>query len=74
MTDINLPPLCPVCGGKTTLKEMHRGSRASKVTCFFRCVDCATEYPQSVEAEDAQLAGFVVPPLRPADGEHDPAK
>lgn len=76
MTDISLPPLCPVCGGKTRLKEMHRSARAEKFTCFFRCVDCGTEYPQSIEAEQAERSGFVPSAVKakPDDRERDPAQ
>lgn len=72
MTDINLPPLCPVCGGKTTLKEMHRATRGDGFSCFFRCVDCGTDYPRSLSAADVQSAGLSRPPRADA-AEQDPA-
>ncbi|MFA6266667.1 MAG: hypothetical protein WC670_13270 [Pseudolabrys sp.] len=72
MTEKNLPPLCPVCGGNTTLKEMHRSSRGTKFTCFFRCVDCGTEYPRAIAADDVQLSALMNPPGA-ADGEADAA-
>lgn len=74
MTSINLPPLCPVCGGLTALREMHRSSRGvDKVTCFFRCVVCSTDYPTSVDAADAQAAGLRPPAPSPKDEQRDPA-
>jgi hypothetical protein len=72
MTTIDLPPLCPVCGGQTRLKEMHRTPRGDGFSCFFRCVSCRTDYPRKVSAADMQSAGFRRAP--PADdGERDPA-
>jgi hypothetical protein len=73
MMDITVPPLCPVCGGKTRLKEMHRASRSGRVTCFFRCVDCDTEYPRSFDAGDSHLAGLTPQP-KPEESPRDPAK
>jgi len=70
MTDINLPPRCPLCGGKTKLKEMHRSSRSDGFSCFFRCVDCGTDYPRALSAADVKSAGFSRP-LHAAEG--DPA-
>ncbi len=61
MTNINLPPPCPLCGGKTALKEMYRAARGEGFSCFFRCVDCSTDYPRSISAADAQSAGLARP-------------
>ena len=72
MTAINLPPLCPVCGGNTRLKEMHRSPRSATLTCFFRCSECGTEYPRSVEAADAEMAGLTAS-IAPHDNDRDPA-
>lgn len=72
MMDISLPPLCPVCGGKTRLKEIHPAPRGDGFSCFFRCVDCRTDYPRRLTSADAQSAGFL---SRPSSGEteRDPA-
>lgn len=72
MTAINLPPLCPVCGGNTQLKEMHRLPRSAKLTCFFRCLSCGTEYPRSIEAEEAEMAGLTATIAAPP-ADRDPA-
>lgn len=72
MMNIDLPPLCPVCGGQTRLKEMHRAPRGDGFSCFFRCVDCRTDYPRRLTAADAQSAGFLPTPPS-GDGERDPA-
>ena len=61
MMTINLPPLCPVCGGQTRLKEVFTAPRGDGFSCFFRCVDCRTDYPRKLTAADAQSAGFVPP-------------
>lgn len=72
MTAINLPPLCPLCGGTTRLKEMHRSPRSAAFTCFFRCNDCGTEYPRSIEAAEAEMAGLI-PAISPRESDRDPA-
>ena len=72
MTAINLPPLCPMCGGATRLKEMHRLPRSGKLTCFFRCNDCGTDYPRSIETAEAETAGLIAP-LAPQGDDRDPA-
>lgn len=72
MMDINLPPLCPVCGGKTRLKEMHRATRGEGYSCFFRCIECRTDYPRKLSTADAQSAGYLSPPAS-GEGERDPA-
>lgn len=68
----DLPPLCPVCGGQTRLKEMHRAPRGDGFSCFFRCVDCRTDYPRKLSAADAQSAGFLPTPPS-GEEERDPA-
>jgi uncharacterized Zn finger protein len=73
MSEINLPPLCPVCGGNTQLKEMHRSPRSGKFTCFFRCTECGTDYPRSIEAEEAEMAGLTAS-IGPRDDDRDPAR
>lgn len=72
MTMIDLPPLCPVCGGQTRLKEMHRTPRGDGFSCFFRCVDCRTDYPRKLTAADAQSAGLLATPPS-GESERDPA-
>ncbi|WP_147292666.1 hypothetical protein [Undibacter mobilis] len=72
MINIDLPPLCPVCGGKTRLREMHRTPRGDGYSCFFRCVDCRTDYPRKLTADDAKSAGFLSAPST-GDGNRDPA-
>lgn len=72
MTTISLPPLCPVCGGQTRLKEVFTAPRGDGFSCFFRCVDCRTDYPRKLTAADAQSAGFV-PPAAASESERDPA-
>lgn len=72
MMNIDLPPLCPVCGGQTRLKEIHRAPRGDGFSCFFRCVDCHTEYPRRLTAADAQSAGYLSPPPS-GEEERDPA-
>jgi len=76
MINIDLPPLCPVCGGQTRLRETHRAPRGDEFSCFFRCVSCLTDYPRKVSASDIQLAGLqLTPQPKPPvdDGECDPA-
>ena len=72
MTEINLPPLCPMCGGNTQLKEMHRSPRSGNFMCFFRCNDCGTDYPRSIEAADAETAGLTAS-IAPHENDRDPA-
>jgi len=72
MTDVSLPPLCPVCGGTTHLKEMHRSPRGDGFSCFFRCDDCGTHYPRMLSAADVHAAGFLAKPPTDDTG-HDPA-
>jgi hypothetical protein len=52
MSDIEriLPPPCPVCGSKTTLKESRKHGGVGNVMCFFKCMACHVEYPQLVDA------------------------
>ena len=72
MTAINLPPLCPICGGNTQLREMHRSPRSGKFTCFFRCDDCGTDYPRSIEVAEAETAGLTAS-IVPHNDDRDPA-
>jgi hypothetical protein len=41
--DLTPTPACPVCGGETFLREMHKA--VAKVTDVFRCRRCEVEYP-----------------------------
>ena len=70
MTNIDLPPLCPVCGGTTHLKEMYRSPRGDGYSCFFRCDSCGTDYPRALSAADARTAGFLA---APGENSRDPA-
>ncbi|HWK94124.1 MAG TPA: hypothetical protein VNR39_01755 [Pseudolabrys sp.] len=72
MTMLNLPPLCPVCGGQTRLREIFPAPRGDGFSCFFRCVSCRTDYPRKVSAADVQAAGFRKAPAVD-NGERDPA-
>ncbi|MCW5694748.1 MAG: hypothetical protein KIT48_20510 [Pseudolabrys sp.] len=72
MTAINLPPLCPICGGNTRLRETHRSPRAATLTCFFRCNECGTDYPRSIQAEEAATAGLTAL-IAPQGDDRDPA-
>lgn len=44
------PPVCPVCGAETRLKERHRNHRITGDTCVFKCIACGVEYPVIVPA------------------------
>lgn len=39
----NPTPPCPLCGGETFLRDMHKA--VAKVTDVFRCKACDVEYP-----------------------------
>ena len=58
MTERTLPPPCPSCSNKTTLKEMHKLSRTDGFMCFFWCDACQLEYPLAVGAAEVALAGL----------------
>lgn len=70
MTDSNLTndiltPPCPVCSGKTMLKDMRKLPKADGYMCFFHCLSCGTEYPRAIEGAEAALAnpGKVTRPM-----------
>lgn len=42
MTSPYAPP-CPVCAGKTDVKNVHR--EPARMLIVFKCRDCAVEYP-----------------------------
>lgn len=51
-----LPPPCPECTGDTSLKEVHRHYPSEKYIFFFKCGDCAVEFPRVVGDEHLNYA------------------
>lgn len=58
MSDIpqELPPPCPECNAATALKEVHRHHLNEGYIFFFKCPDCAVEYPRTVDADQLEFA------------------
>lgn len=65
MTERILPPPCPNCSGKTTLKEMHKLGMKDSFMCFFRCAPCSLDYPLAAAASEIAVAGWnTLAPMR----------
>ncbi len=58
LTDNVVTPPCPVCTGKTVLKDMRKLPNAEGHMGFFHCVACGTEYPRAIDGAGSVLASL----------------
>lgn len=57
MSDIGLPPPCPLCSGKMVLKDSRKLAKA--VMRFFGCTACGVEYPRASDSPAPSAAAPV---------------